>query len=445
MRKIGDIDLNIGQAYLSEWTEGMAIRELIANAMDETTNGNIDIKEAPEGVWKITNIRNEIKPENFVIKEGEKSKKKGKIGKFGIGLKDAIGVLMIRGIGVRILTSEYEYVAEYRKKNKFINDKCLFINIYKNTREWLGTQVILEKCSDDSIKEAKSHFLIYRDKHRVVDTTEYGDILFEDDENKNGTIYLNGIKIAYESTFLYSYNIKVEKDTLKKGISRERCDLSREVYKDSLKMIINCIKSEDVLREYYKRLIKTRDGSLKGELVYTEAQLKTIRYTIQHNISIVVFPSVCKGNLITLYKELISRDEITVIKLLNSYYNRLQKVSDLIEGNILADNYKDEYTEIKREDLDNEVKIYFDLICNFLKDNIPLCIIAKVLLVKENIYSYIQEEAKIIIPIKALDSVRDSCLNILNIIEDSAPNGKNIKNEILKKYIGIEINQKVHS
>ena len=445
MRKIGDIDLNIGQAYLSEWTEGMAIRELIANAMDETTNGNIDIKEAPEGVWKITNIGNEIKPENFVIKEGGKSKKKGKIGKFGIGLKDAIGVLMIRGTGVRILTSEYEYVAEYRKKNKLINAKCLFINIYKNTREWLGTQVILEKCSDDSIKEAESHFLIYRDKYMVVDTTEYGDILFEDDENKNGTIYLNGIKIAYESTFLYSYNIKVEEEILKKGISRERCDLSREVYKDILKMIINCIKSEDVLRGYYKRLIKTRDGSLKGELVYTEAQLKTIRYTIQHNISIVVFPSVCKGNLITLYKELISRDAITVIKLLNSYYNRLQKVSDLIERNILADNYNDKYTKINIEDLDYTAKSYFDSICNFVKDNIPYSIISKVILVKENIYSYIQEETKIIIPTKALDYVRDSCLNILNIIEDSAPNGKNIKDEILKKYIGIEINQKVHS
>lgn len=34
MRQIEKIDLNIGQAYLSEWNESMAIRELIANFGD---------------------------------------------------------------------------------------------------------------------------------------------------------------------------------------------------------------------------------------------------------------------------------------------------------------------------------------------------------------------------------------------------------------------------
>ncbi len=36
MRKIKNIDLSIVQAYLSERTSGMPIRELIANAIDET-------------------------------------------------------------------------------------------------------------------------------------------------------------------------------------------------------------------------------------------------------------------------------------------------------------------------------------------------------------------------------------------------------------------------
>jgi len=44
MRQIEKIDLNIGQAYLSEWSESMAIRELIANAIDETNDGKIEIK-----------------------------------------------------------------------------------------------------------------------------------------------------------------------------------------------------------------------------------------------------------------------------------------------------------------------------------------------------------------------------------------------------------------
>lgn len=442
MRKIENIDLNIGQAYLSEWTIDMAIRELIANALDEAEHGIIDIEKVSEGVWKITNKGSEIKPANFLIKEGEKNKEKGKIGKFGIGLKDAIGVLMARGIGVEIFTSKYQYVAEYRKKSKIIEDKCLFINIYNNTREWLGTEVILENCKDHYIEDAKSHFLIYRDNVKILDKTKYGDMLLENDKSKNGTIYFNGIKIAYEKTFFYSYNVKVEENKLKEGISRERCDLSREIYKDSLKRIIKCIKSDEILSRYYASFIKTRDGSLRGELVYTDAQLKVIEYIVNHNIKAVLFPAEREGRLVTLYEELYSRSDIKTIKLLNSYYSRLQKEMILIENNILADNYKPEYTEIKIEDLSELEKSYFELICDIIKGNIPSNIISNFVLVKENMYAYIHEEEKIIIPIQALDYIKNACLKIFNIIQDSVPYGKNIKDEVVGKYIDIEINKK---
>jgi hypothetical protein len=441
MRKIENIDLNIGQAYLSEWTIDMAIRELIANAIDEAEHGIIDIGKISEGVWKITNKGSEIKPANFLIKEGEKNKEKGKIGKFGIGLKDAIGVLMSRGILVKIFTSEYQYIAEYRKKSKIIDDKCLFINIYNNTRELLGTEVILENCKDHYIEDAKSHFLIYRDK-KMIEKTKYGDVLLENDENKNGTIYFNGIKIAYEKTFFYSYNIKIEENKLKEGISRERCDLSREIYKDSLKQIIKCIKSEEISSRYYTSFVKTRDGSLKGELVYTDTQLKVIEYIIKHNIKAVLFPAEREGRLITLYKELYSRKGIITIKLLNSYYSRLQKEMALIENNILADNYKAEYTEIKIDDLSELEKSYFKLICDIVKGNTPSNIISNFVLVKENMYAYIHEEGKIIIPIEALGYIKNACLKIFNVIEESVPYGKNIKDEVVGKYIDIEINKK---
>ncbi|WP_271813647.1 hypothetical protein [Clostridium beijerinckii] len=39
---------------------------------------------------------------------------------------------MARGIGVEIFTSEYQYVVEYRKKSKIIDDKCQFIIIHEN-------------------------------------------------------------------------------------------------------------------------------------------------------------------------------------------------------------------------------------------------------------------------------------------------------------------------
>ncbi|WP_271813649.1 hypothetical protein [Clostridium beijerinckii] len=66
----------------------------------------------------------------------------------------------------------------------------------------------------------------------------------------------------------------------------------------------------------------------------------------------------------------------------------------LIENNILADNYKAEYMEIKIDDLSELEKSYFELICDIVKSNTPSNIISNFVLVKENMYSYIHEEGK---------------------------------------------------
>lgn len=440
MRKIESIDLNIGQPYLSDWSEGMAIREFIANALDGASNSDTSIEKICEGKWTIINKESEIKPENFIIKEGEKTKNSSKIGKFGIGLKDAIGVLMSRGISVEIYTSEYRYVAKYKDKSKLINDKCFFMDIYKNDRDWIGTEIVLNQCKDIFIMNAKSYFLIYRKKPTIVSQTAYGDILSEDNKD-NGTIYLNGIKIGHENTFTYSYNIKFQDENLKRGISRERDNLSREVYKESIKKIIEDSKDEEVFVEFYERFIKTNDGSLRGELVYIEAQVKAIKYAIKRNIKLVIFPTTCRGKLKNLLIQLDCRTGIMTIKILNKYYERLNKVLELIDVNIIADHYQQEYTELRVEELTQDKKDGFNMIYNFVKDNIPRNVISKVILVKENIYCYIQEETKMIIPINALSYIRDGCLRILSTIEESTNNGSNIKEELVKKYIDIEINK----
>lgn len=441
MKEIDKIDLNIGKAYLSEWNEGMAIRELIANAMDETIDGEIEIKEIASGKWSITNRGSEIKPNNFMINEGVKSKEKGKIGKFGIGLKDAIGVLMIRGIGIQIITSEFVYVAKYKKKNRCISDECLFMCIYNEKRAWIGTQVVLNNCPGKFIEEAKLNFIVYRDKYKVVDTTEYGDVIFEEQKDKNGTIYLNGIKIAHENTFLYSYNIKIEEDILKKGISRERSNLSREIYKDSLKRIINNIKSEEVLGKYYESLIKTRDGSLKGELVYSYTQFRAMQYIINNKINAIIFPAQRSGKINNLYNKVCLERGIKVIILLNSYYTRLAEFPELANENIIADNYKVSYTEIDMNNLDENKKRYLQFIEELIKEKISSNIISEIVLIKENEYLYNKEERKIIIPIEALEYLKECFIKIINIISDSVINGEKIKDEILSKYIEVGIKE----
>ena len=80
----------------------MAIRELIANAINESIVVKIEIKRLSKEKWSITNIGNEIKPENFVINEGDKSRQKG------------ISSKSIRECG-RVLFKDSEYFAKWRK------------------------------------------------------------------------------------------------------------------------------------------------------------------------------------------------------------------------------------------------------------------------------------------------------------------------------------------
>lgn len=443
MKQIGKIDLNIGQAYLSEWTIGMAIRELIANAIDETDDEDIEINKLQDGEWEIVNKGKEIKPDNFVMNEGEKSIKQGKIGKFGIGLKDAIAVLTINGINVTIDTSEYKYLVEYQKKNNLIKSKTLFIKIYDNNGVEKETRVMLNKCKDIFIREAKSYFINYREKYTIIEHTEYGDVLYEEDSNENGTIYFNGIKIAYEGTFLYSYNIKIEDDNLKKGISRERCNLSSEVYRESLKRIIKCIKNEKILFKYYERMLKARSGSLKGELKYTVSQERVIQYILKNKIDAVIFPVERSGKVKALYNQLIVEGKVKIITLLNSYYESLIKKTELIVENILADNYERNYKEVDLDYLTDGEKKYFKMIELFVKDNIRDVSAVNITIIEERIYIFNKVESRLMIPRNALKNIKECCIKIVNTIKDSMINGENVINDIVKKYIDIVYEDKV--
>ncbi len=99
-------DLNI-KKILEAWDNGHAVRELIANALDEQTlsgSGGVEIAKDAEGVWCIRDHGRGLRYEHFTQNENpEKLKAVGLvIGKFGIGLKDAMATLDRNGVAVEI-------------------------------------------------------------------------------------------------------------------------------------------------------------------------------------------------------------------------------------------------------------------------------------------------------------------------------------------------------
>lgn len=443
MKCISKIDLNMGEKYLSEWNEILAIREIIANAIDETKDRKIDIFKV-ENKWIIRNKGDEIKPDNFIIEEGEKRDKQGKIGKFGIGLKDALSVLTNREIIVEIHTSRYKFIPKYRLKSPLIKHKSLFIYVYEEISSFVGTQVILSNCNDKFIKEAQSKFIYYKEGLSIIDRTIYGDVIIEANNENKGCIYLNGVYIGREKTFIYSYNITKSDEKLNNGLSRERKDISREAYSDCIRRIIENISNIEIVDKLYEKFLKSRQGSLSGEIQYQETLVKILKYVEKHNIKIVIFPVERTGKLEELYTNLKAKHEIKIITLLYKHYKKLLDAEELKNYNMIADYYKLNFERVSRTNLSTEEKKYYDIISNFAINKIPKNLVTSVFLLKDNLYYYNKDAKEVFIPIMGLNYVKGCCFKLLDTI-DAAIINENVKDAVLIDYINEQIEDSLNN
>ena len=116
-------DLNIDK-ILENWNVEHALREVIANALDEQSisrTQDVRIEKRGESIWSIRDFGRGIKYEHFVQNESlEKLNAKGVIGKFGIGLKDALATFDRKGIRIKIF-SRYGDIRIERLKDLMIS------------------------------------------------------------------------------------------------------------------------------------------------------------------------------------------------------------------------------------------------------------------------------------------------------------------------------------
>jgi DNA gyrase/topoisomerase IV subunit B len=95
-------DLNI-EEVLENWEVEHALREIIANALDEqvlSETAEIEITKDEQGDWHILDHGRGLRIEHFTQKENPEklNATSGVIGKFGVGLKDALATFHRRGL-----------------------------------------------------------------------------------------------------------------------------------------------------------------------------------------------------------------------------------------------------------------------------------------------------------------------------------------------------------
>lgn len=96
IEKAKEFDLNI-EKILENWENYHAIREIIANALDEqilTKTKDIEIKQTSDGWWHIIDFGRGLNYHHLTQNENEEKLNNNKlIGRFGVGLKDALATL----------------------------------------------------------------------------------------------------------------------------------------------------------------------------------------------------------------------------------------------------------------------------------------------------------------------------------------------------------------
>ncbi|MFQ3577281.1 MAG: hypothetical protein SNJ77_12680 [Cytophagales bacterium] len=359
-------DLNI-EKILENWETYHAIRELIANALDEqllTKTKEVEIFKAGNS-WIIRDFGRGLQYTHLTQNENqEKLKNTSVIGKFGIGLKDALATFDRKGISVTAHSKHSQITISKSEKEGF-NDIITLHAIIEEPKDknFVGSEFILNGVTDKDIEEAKNLFLKFSGE-KVIENTKQGQVV--ERKNKFGNIYINGVKVAEEENFLFSYNITVLNASIKKALNRERTNVGRSAYTDSIKKILLASQSKEVAESLAKDLTNINKGTARDELTWIDVQEHSVKILNQQGkyLFVTSFEAMQHPDMIDQAKN--SGHEIITIPENLKY--KIQGSTDL-SGNPIVDigqfvsNYNDsfDFNFLEPEKLTQKEKEIYDL------------------------------------------------------------------------------------
>ena len=270
-------DLNIEQ-ILENWEVRHGVREVISNALDEqilTSTAPVAI-EKRDGAWLVRDAGRGIRYTHLTQNESqEKLDSPLVIGRFGIGLKDALATFERHGVNARI-RSRYGTISTHKSAKHGFGDIMTLHAIIEDPLDptFVGTEFELEGVEDKEMEAAKALFLKFSDEELLA-TTRFGQIISR--SAGPGAIYINGVKVAEEDNFLFSYNITLLSAAIKKAINRERSHVGRTAYADSVKKILLASTNGDVARKLAEDISRFQLGEMHDELAWIDVQEHAVR------------------------------------------------------------------------------------------------------------------------------------------------------------------------
>jgi hypothetical protein len=330
-------DLNI-EKILEGWETCHAVRETIANALDEqvlTNSKDVEISKDRQSVWHIRDFGRGLKYEHLTQNENQEKLKNPSrvIGKFGVGLKDALATLNRHKIKVLIRSKHGDITLGQTAKHGFPDVVTLHAIVNPPAEPaFVGTDVALEGVADADVADAKNFFLKFSNQ-LVFDETSYGQIL-KTAAGRKSRIYVTGMLIAEEENFAFSYNITSLTASMRKALNRERTNVGRTAYTDRVKQMLLASSADAVADALANDLQKLEAGTNHDEVKWTDVAVHACQ--ILNASKKVVFVT---ANDLNTFRDAIDHaqsDGMKIVTVPENIKESLRDITDL-KGNPVRD------------------------------------------------------------------------------------------------------------
>ena len=237
--------------------------------------------------------------------------------------------------------------------------------------DFIGTEIRLENIIDSDIENAKKLFLKFSGEE-IIESTKYGQVIRKNGKSSNGNIYINGVKVSEEERFLFSYNITTITAPIKKALNRERSNVGRTAYTDSIKKILLSSEKKEVAEILAVDLQNMNLGTAHDELAWIDVQEHSVKklneqgkYLFVTSSEVMEYPDMidqaknCGHSIITIPENLKYKIQDTTDSLGNS----------IVDINQFVENYNDsfEFNFIDPNHLTDEEKCVYRFTPQILK------------------------------------------------------------------------------
>ena len=366
-------DLNI-EEVLEHWPVSHAVRELLANALDEhhlTGTPVPSVEKQPDGRWWIVDEGRGLRYEHLTQKENaEKLGHPAVIGQFGIGLKDALAVFDRRGVDVALRSRHGDITTARLPKAGFPDIVTLHAVVDPPTDPQLvGTVVELTGVADADVEEARSFFRRWSNDV-VLEETKFGVVLAKADDDAPGRIYVKGLLVAEEPSFLFSYDITDLNAPLRRALNRERSNVGRGAYSERVKDVLRACASPAVAVPLTADLARFASGGMHDELGWKDVAIHACR-VLQTNEKVVFVTPRQVGHASVAY----ARDDgYRVVIVPDDIAKALSGLTDL-DGNPMVDlrafqqewNESFTFTFVERDAMTDDERAVFDRLDDVLE------------------------------------------------------------------------------